>query len=589
MKQQFSQPVRENNTSIKEGEAAASSSFIWRQAVKVYIRERIRVMQMQSILLKNGIVYDGLGNPGQKADILIKDGKIASVGSVTENADIRIDVSGKVVCPGFVDIHRHCDAKPFNDPAFGDRELAQGITTIVAGNCGISLTPAPKTEEGIREMYDFDEAVLGPLDLTLPRTYADYLTGLEQARLPVNFASMIGTGAVKIAVKGFSDTPYSKKELEQAKELVADAMERGAVGISLGIMYLPECYSKTEEFSEILKPVGAYGRVITAHIRGEGDSMVESVREIIEIAERAGCALEISHFKSCGVKNWKKDIHRAIALIEHARERGMDVTCDFYPYEGGSTALTTMLPPVFVAGNMSRALEKLGTKEGVEEFRRSSRIPYEDWDNFCVTLGWNRIIISGVTVEKFRPMLGMTVTDAAEKFGYPDAEALAADLMHTENGRTAIINMSMCQEDIDTVAKLPYSNIISDAIYADTDTPHPRMFGAFPKVIREYVKERKFFTLEEAIRKMTSQPAARMGLTGRGSLIPGNYADVLVFDVERFRDNATFQSPAHLATGLDYVFVNGHIVIKEDIRQKDSWYGVRITVGKQDVKQGGEE
>lgn len=532
---------------------------------------------MQSILLKNGLVYDGLGNPAQQADVLMKDGKIAAVGQVQENADVVLDVAGKVVCPGFVDIHRHCDAKPLNDAAFGDRELAQGITTTVVGNCGISPTPCPASDDGAREMYDFDEAVLGPLELSMPRTYEGYLAELDKAKLPLNFASMIGTGAVKIAVKGFSDKPYSEAELEQAKALIEDAMKRGAVGVSLGIMYLPECYSSTDEFAKILEPVGKYGRVITAHIRGEGDSMVDSVREIIEIARKAGCALEISHFKSCGVENWKKDIHRAIALIEEARKDGMDVTCDFYPYEGGSTALTTMLPPVFVAGDMTRALEKLGTKEGVEEFRATSRIPYDDWDNFCVTLGWERIIISGVTVEKFRPMLGMTVTEAAEKFGYPDAEALAADLMHTENGKTAIINMSMCQEDIDTVAKLPYSNVISDAIYADTDTPHPRMYGAFPKVIREYVNERGLFTMEEAIRKMTSQPAARMGLTGRGTLTVGSYADVLVFEQDKFRDNATFQSPAHLATGLNYLFINGNLVLKDDVREKDSYYGMRLS------------
>lgn len=536
---------------------------------------------MQSILLKNGIVYDGFGNPGKKADVLMKKGKIAAVGKIEERADVVLDVEGKVVCPGFVDIHRHCDAKPLNDSTFGNRELAQGITTIVAGNCGISPTPCPQSDRGAREMYDFDEAVLGPLELTMPRTYGDYLKALDQVKLPVNFASMIGTGAVRITVKGFADTPYSKEELLQARALIADAMDRGAVGVSLGIMYLPECYSSTDEMAEILKPVGEYGRVITAHIRGEGDSMVESVKEVIEIAKKAGCALEISHFKSCGVHNWRKEVHRAIAVIEDARAEGMDVTCDFYPYEGGSTALTTMLPPVFVAGDMAGALKKLGTKEGVEEFRKTSRIPYEDWDNFCVTLGWDRIIISGVTVEKFRPMLGMTVKQAAEQYGYSDAEELAADLMHTENGKTAIINMSMCQDDIDTVARLPYSNIISDAIYADTDTPHPRMYGAFPKIIREYVNERKIYTLEEAICKMTSQPAARMGLAGRGSLVPGSFADVLVFDQNRFRDNASFQKPACLATGLDYVFVNGNLVIKEDVRQENSWYGVRLKAEKQ--------
>ena len=255
----------------------------------------------------------------------------------------------------------------------------------------------------------------------------------------------------------------------------------------------------------------------------------------------------------------------------------MDVTVDFYPYEGGSTALTTMLPPVFVAGNMTRALEKLGTPEGVEEFRRTSSVLYDDWDNFCITLGWDRIIISGVVCPENEKFLGMRVTEAAEKFGFEDAAALAAYLMHSEDGKTAIINMSMSQDDIDTVARLPWSNIISDAIYAKTDTPHPRMFGAFPKVLREYVAERGIYTMQEAIRRMTSQPAERMGLVGRGSLQKGNYADILVFDPKKFTDHATFTNPAQKATGLDWCIVNGQVAIDHD-RRTTTGAGMVLTV-----------
>lgn len=533
---------------------------------------------MGTILIQNGLLYDGLGNPGFEADMLLSDGKISRIAPhIQMTADRVIDAAGKIVTPGFVDIHRHHDAKPLNDPNFGRVELAQGITTAVAGNCGISMTPRPATDEAAKEYYAFQEAVMGPIGLDGPSTYRDYLTALDRTALPLNTAALIGTGTVKICVKGFSDTPFTQEELDEARSLIEEAMAAGAPGVSLGIMYLPECYSSTEEFVYILEPVGRYGRVITTHIRGEGDSMVQSVREVIEIARRVGCALEISHFKSCGMKNWGKDIHTAIADIEAARAEGMDVTVDFYPYEGGSTALTTMLPPVFVAGNMARALQKLGTPEGVEEFRRTSSVLYDDWDNFCLTLGWDRIIISGVVLPENQKFLGLTVTEAASKYGYTDAVALASYLMHSEDGKTAIINMSMSQDDIDTVARLPWSNVISDAIYAKTDTPHPRMFGAFPKVLREYVRERGLYTLPEAIKRMTSQPAARMKLAGRGSLVEGNWADVLVFDPDQFRDNATFASPANLATGLDYCIVNGEIVIDHD-RRTDAWPGSVLTV-----------
>ena len=520
---------------------------------------------MDSILIKNGTVYDGLGKPGAIMDVFLSEGKIQSIGEhLEQDADIVIDASGLVVTPGFVDIHRHHDAKPLNDPDFGRIELSQGITTAVCGNCGISMTPRPEKMDDAREYYAFEEPVMGPIDLDGPLTYREYLDCLDQVELPLNTAAMVGTGTVKICVKGFSDTPYSREELEKARMLIEDALAAGAPGISLGIMYLPECYSSTDEFAAILEPAGRYGRVITTHIRGEGDSMVSSVAEVIEIAKKAGCALEISHFKSCGMKNWGREIHKAISLIEQARAEGMDVTCDFYPYEGGSTALTTMLPPVFVAGDMKKALEKLGTPEGVDEFRRTSRVSYDDWDNFCITLGWDRIIISGVVLAENKKFLGLTVTEAAKRYGFEDAEALAAYLMHSEEGKTAIINMSMSQEDIDTVARLPYSNFISDAIYAKTDTPHPRMFGAFPKVIREYVGERKLLSMEEAIRKMTSQPAKRMKLEGRGVIAPGMAADVLVFDPEKFQDHASFPDPARFASGLDYCIVNGIIAVDHD-------------------------
>lgn len=517
---------------------------------------------MRKTLIQNGFLIDGTGNSQRLGDLLIEGDRISAVGTLTDAADEVIDAAGKVVCPGFIDIHRHCDAKFFQDPHVGDAMLAQGITTTVTGNCGMSLTPSPADPT---EMYDFMEAVLGSGcgDLKL-HSFRDYLHRLRGCALPVNVASMIGTGSVKISVKGFSDTPYSQAELEQATGLIEDALDAGAAGVSCGIMYIPECYSSTDEFAAILRPLGKAGRVLTAHIRGEGDSLVASVREIIEIGKKAGCPVEISHFKCCGMENWRRGIHEAIALIEKARAEGQDVTCDFYPYEGGSTALTTMLPPSFAAGNMGAALQRLGTKQGVEEFRRSVSVKYPDWDNYAITLGWDRILISGVSSAENQRFVGLTVAQAAEKFGFSDSAACAAHLMHTDNGKTAIINMSMCQEDIDTVARLPYSLVISDSIYADTDTPHPRMYGAFPKMIREYVRERHVLTLEQAIAKMTLMPAQRMKIKDRGILAPGAFADVLVFSPDRFCDNATFAEPVKLASGLDHVFINGTPVRQND-------------------------
>lgn len=519
---------------------------------------------MGQILIKNGLVYDGHGKAPVHTDIRIKDDTIIQMGRLQVREDeLVIDASGLCVTPGFIDIHRHCDIKPFVDKSYGDAMLRQGITTTVVGNCGISMTPSDTDEKKAKELYDFNEPVMGPA-ISGIHTFEQYLKKLKETELPVNQGAMIGTGAVRIVVKGFSDTPYTPKELDQARDLIKNAMELGALGASVGIMYIPECYTTTEEFAYILKPVGDYGCVMAAHIRGEGDSMVRSVAEVIEIARKAGCALEISHFKSCGPKNWRKDIFSAIQLIENARAEGMDITCDFYPYNGGSTSLTTMLPPTFVQGDMQKALKRLGTKEGVNEFRDQCAHLYDDWDNFALILGWERLIISGVNKEHNRKYIGMTVTEAAEAYEYEDAYDFAARLMHDEDGRVAIINMSMCQEDIDTVARLPYSMVISDSIYANTDRPHPRLYGAFPKIIREYVQERGLFTMEEAVHKMTFLPASRMRLEGYGELAVGAKACINIFSREKFKDHATYTDPNQYATGLNYCILNGEIAVKDD-------------------------
>ncbi len=511
----------------------------------------------------NARICDGTGAPVWRGGILFDTQGILEVyeGSKKDiSADQTIDADGRLLTPGFIDIHRHCDIMPLYGTEYGDAMLHQGITTTVVGNCGISLTPAPDQTE---EMYAYYEPVLGPVRDGLPKIYPAYRKALEQTSLPVNTAAMIGTGAVRIAVKGFSDTPWTSAELDQGRAFIEEAMQVGAPGVSLGIMYLPECYGSTEEFGKLLEPVGRHGGVITTHIRGEGDSLVSSVEEVIEIARRAGCALEISHFKSCGMQNWGKSIHEAIQRIEAARAKGMDVTCDFYPYDGGSTALTTMLPPAFVGGDLKTALERLGTEEGVQAFRQMVSQTWPGWDNYAITLGWKRILISGITLPEYEPLRGLDMESAAARFGYEDAVSLAAEMMHREQGRTAIINQSMAQEDIDTIARLPYALLISDSIYADTKTPHPRMYGAFPKFLREYVQEKHLLTLEEAVHKMTQMPAERMKLRHRGALLPGYAADLLLFNEKDFRDLATYTDPARLAVGMEYMWIGGQPAMRE--------------------------
>ena len=329
-------------------------------------------------------------------------------------------------------------------------------------------------------------------------------------------------------------------------------------------MYLPEFYTQPSEYRALLSPLKGGKKPLITHIRGEGDSLVSSVKEVLQIARDAQCPLEISHFKSCGLQNWNREIHKAIELIEHARAQGEDVTVDFYPYLGGSTALTTMLPPAFVQGDMQSALNRLGTPEGVAQLRKDCSVNYDDWDNYALTLGWDRILIASAEGENQR-FLGKSVEAAASEYGFEDPVALAAHLMHSENGRTAIINLSMDQRDVDTIARLEYSNLISDAIYADTNTPHPRMYGAFPRFFQDYVCTRNILTPEKAIQKMTSLPASRMQLKDRGMLKPGYFADIVIFDPQELQSAATFESPVHMAQGIRFLLVNGTLRVEHDM------------------------
>lgn len=549
---------------------------------------------MNTLLIQNGLIYDGLGGKPYPGDILIDGERIVQIAarndvSIEHVIDVQtdrvIDAHGMAVTPGFIDSHRHCDIKPLTGERFGDALLTQGITTTVVGNCGISLLPRSSDPVQARTMYDMYEPVLGPVsDMFVqngPATYEDYLKALDQSHLPVNFASMVGTGSVRIAVKGFDASPFTRNEMKAAQQLIESALQAGAAGISTGLMYVPECYSSKEEMVELLAPTGAYRAALMAHIRGEGDRLVASVREIIAIGKEAGCPVEISHFKSCGMKNWRKVIHEAIAIIDQARDSGQDVTCDFYPYDGGSTALTTMLPPAYIdafaKGDMKKTVASLGTAEGNVAFRDYCAKEYADWDNYAISLGWDRTIVSAVAWPHNQRFVGKSIQQAAEKFGFADAASCAAWLMHDEEGKTAIISMSMCQDDVDTVAQLPYASVISDSIYAKTDSPHPRLHGAFPKIIRDMVLERNLMTLAEAIRKMTDMPAQRLKLAGRGRLTEQYFADINIFDPGVFRDHATYDNPAQLATGLAYCFVNGQLALADGVPARGS-FGTNLRV-----------
>ncbi|MCL2832634.1 MAG: amidohydrolase family protein [Treponema sp.] len=553
------------------------------------------------LLIRGESVYDGTGAAPFPCDILVEDGVIAEMGprSGTEpgfgsgpsGSGLTV-ISGKTVCPGFIDIHRHCDSAVFDLTQFGKTELLQGITTVVCGNCGMS--PVPLNSIHRNEYYQYIEPVTGPItgSVTEPETpdlpgndihnfvpvnsrfenYGAYRQALENFPLPLNFGFLAGAGAIKTAVKGFSKLPFTAGEMSAAKRLIHEAFDTGVLGLSFGLMYQPECYSGFDELTEFAKTAkaaaGTSGTILCFHIRGEGGSLVESVDEVIRIAGAADLRANISHFKATGINNWRSLIYRAIEKIEDARYLGLDITADFYPYNGGSTTILSLIPPAFMEDGVDALSKNLANKYYRDSFRAAIKAPCSGWDNMVTSIGWDRIILSSVYLDRHQSWCGRSMEDIARGENYEDPTELLAELVRSEQGRTGIITFSMDQTDIDTIAALPWTCLISDSLYNSAGSPHPRLNGAFPKFLREYVRERKILSMEQAIYKMTGMPAARLNLKNRGILKKGCAADILIFDPIKFRDRADYSNPSAMAEGLDAVILNGKIVYNKNVFDK---------------------
>lgn len=517
---------------------------------------------MENLIIRNALIVDGTGNPPFWGDVGVRDGYISRIGNLDgESAHKSVDAERRFLTPGFIDIHRHADLKVFS-PEFGRAELCQGITTCISGNCGMSAAPCSGGREDM--LYGYLEPCLGKLgeDRSF-KTFKEYAGSVGQRDLPLNVGNYVGSGTIRIAVKGFDPSPMSKSQMETAKGMVEEAMEAGAFGLSMGIMYSPECYYSTGEMAEIARIAGRHGGIMATHIRGEGDSLEESIAEVIDIAKRAEIPLHISHLKAAGRNNWGHSIYRAFELIEAARAGGQDVTCDVYPYEAGSTMLFTLIPPEILSGGVEGALEYLGTASGRDELRKALQRKHEGWDNLVLSLGWDKVIISSVSTDGNRRFVGLSVEEISGQMGCDEVDAVC-NLLLSENGKVGIVIFSMSPEDVCEVMKRPYSMIISDSIYPPSGNPHPRLYGSFPRILSKYVREERVLTIEEAVRKMSSMPARRMGIENRGEIKAGFAADLLLFNLSEVADRATYENSVQLARGMDLVFLGGRVVLREN-------------------------
>ncbi len=510
---------------------------------------------MLDILIQNGIVVDGTGAAPFRADIGVQDGHIVSIGEADRTqAKEKIDAAGMYVSPGLIDIHRHADIAVLQ-PSFGKLEIAQGITTIVNGQCGLSVTPC--TQPHRKEIIHFLEPVLGGTEEDVPFSDTpDYLCRLEEQPLPINVGTCVGNGTLRMAAKGFGAGCLSAEELERVHYHLRAALDAGALGVTMGIVYTPEnCYDHAG-FVKALAPMRDYSVPLVTHIRGYGDLLHRSLREVIAIAEELGVPLHISHMMAVGRQNWGQGLEEALGILDAARTRGLALSCDVYPYTAGSSQLIQILPPWYQEGGVDRIVERLSDPAMRMELTNILQKPQTKFENLVYASGWDSLLITTVASQKNQRYVGKTIAQIAQIENKTPSDC-AFDLLIEEHCQVTMVIFITDEKDILRIIKAPYSSVISDSVYPRSGLPHPRLYGSFPKVFAEYVRDRKLLSLPEAVRKMTSEPAKLYRLGDKGTLRVGGDADIAVFDLDAIGCQADYTAPNHLATGMYRVIVNG--------------------------------
>lgn len=504
-------------------------------------------------VLKGGTIVDGTGAPGYIADLAMDKGRIAAIGRDLQGKE-EIHAEGYTVTPGFIDIHRHGDAEVFR-PGFGELELAQGLTSIVNGVCGLSLAPFGNTHR--EALLRYLQPVTGELDPNIPTaSMGAYLGALKE--LPLHVGMMVGGGTVRSDAYGYA--PEDPTDYAPIHKGLEDALSQGALGVSLGLGYAPECFYSKESLIRALAPLSHSTFPIAVHMREEGDMVCEAIEEMVDVAKALHCPLHISHLKAMGMRNWGKKIPSALSLMEKARQDGVDVSCDVYLYEAGSTQLLHLLPPDYLAGGVDAIVQRLREPAKITELRQRIETG-RDFDNIAQMIGWDNIIVSSLQLPQHQCLIGKTMREISELLSMDPVSSLCK-LLSDERCAVTMIDRINWEEDICTILRDPHSSIISDATYPTKGLPHPRVYGTYPRLIQRYVLEKKVLPLEEAIRKCTSLPAQAMRISGKGLLKTGMDADVNVFRPQDLRENATFLDPRQLSTGMEYVFVKGRAVLQ---------------------------
>jgi N-acyl-D-amino-acid deacylase len=510
--------------------------------------ERVRV----DILLRGGTVYDGTGAPGKRADIAISGERIVAIGELVDyEAGTVVHGEHYCVAPAFIDIHTHSDFSLLHHPEQLSM-LYQGVGTQVVGNCGLGVA---HTDASPR--FQQEQRWLKPYGVEVDwHRFDEYLQRLESLGVGTNVIFLCAHGTLRKKVMGFAPRVPDSGELEAMKREIAFCMEAGAWGLSTGLEYVPGSHAHTPELIELAKVAAQYGGFYATHLRSEGDQLIESVAEAIEIAERAELPLQLSHHKAEGRRNWGK-VQQTLQMVSHARQQGLDVMLDMYPYTAYQTSMAVAcLPSWVLKGEPQEVLERLRDPNTRQHILQDMRARHEDWDS--VVIG---------SVPGNRALQGLTIAQAAAE-AKQSPEEFILDLLIQEGLFVGVACFLLSEEDVRTVLRYPYTMIGSDGIGYDpqkmrAERPHPRSYGTFPRVLRRYVREEGVLTLEDAIFRMTGLPATRLQLTDRGTLRVGAYADIVVFDFARIADRSTFRDPHQLAEGVIHLLLNGRWVLRD--------------------------
>lgn len=530
---------------------------------------------MFSLIIKNVRVVDGLGNPWYHADLGIQGEKIATIGRIeTKDAHRVIDGENGILAPGFIDMHSHSDMifLSENQPKLLEGRIRQGITTEIMGNCGISVSP-------IRDEFksDMEKSVGWMTPDPVPWSWnslSEFLNLIEKKGVSVNVGTLTGHGAIRTCVKGFSSGLISPDGIGKMKEILSRTFEEGSFGLSSGLIYAPGMFADTNEFIELGKVTAKYDRILTSHVRGSSETAIEAEKELLQIGEAAGCRVHRSHYEAFGKENWHK-IEITLQLDEEAREKGVDFTFDMFPYTAAMTMMVAIYPPWTLDGGWPQFLKRAQDPDTRKKMEQDIETVVPSWPtwvpgswphNLVKATGWENIFIGYIPSEKNKQYEGLSLVELGGKMRRSPFNAIT-DLMIEEQGAISQLIFGVSgdkknEEPIKAIIRHPLGGYATDAVDIGKGKPHPASYGMYPKILGRYVRDEKLVTLEDAIRRMTSFPANRLGIKDRGIIAEGYAADLVLFDPNQIHDRATYENPRQFPEGIHTVIVNGHVLVE---------------------------